>query len=81
MGQLGESAPYRYEATIRLTIGANGLDVAARIAKAAAAAAQVDGVVSAVAPIVDLHHRPDLDGSLRVGAGDRERTSRGRSET
>lgn len=64
---------YRYEAVIRIVIAANGLDEAHRVQQAAvanlkASATAVGAPIKAAScSIMDLHHRPDLDGSLKHG--------------
>jgi hypothetical protein len=64
-----QSKRYRYEATITLIIAADGQDEAYRIQKSALNAVDsallARGVVRAHSSILDLKHRPDLDGSLR----------------
>lgn len=61
------SGRYRYEATVTLVIAADSLDAAYRVQQAAARNADlIDGVIEARSPMMRLHHRPDLDGSLVV---------------
>ncbi len=68
---MSDEPRYRYEATVRVIIAADGLDKAwatARRLREVVGAQR--GVVSARASMVDLHHRPDLDGSLVLSGGD-----------
>lgn len=84
VGQSERRGIYRYEATIRLVIYADGQDIAWRAARDAAEAARVAGVESADTSMIDLHYRPTVREQWTqhpepVGA-DREHTSRGRSD-
>lgn len=61
-----DSPIYRYEATIKLVIAADGQDIAWRVAKDAARnAGLVEGVEQSVAPIVDLRYSPGETGKAR----------------
>lgn len=63
---------YRYEATIKLIIAADGLDAAYRVQQAAvnnlkAGATAVGAPIKSVTgSMLDLKHRADLDGSLEI---------------
>jgi beta-glucosidase-like glycosyl hydrolase len=63
-----DSPAYRYEATIKLVIAADGQDLAWRIAKAAAKAAKVEGVEDTWPPMLDLRYSPGLTGKARCSS-------------
>lgn len=65
----GHPEHYRYEVTVKVLIAANGLHEAwPRSNEIAQAIKDLPHVVNARAPMSELRHRPDIDGSLRVEA-------------
>lgn len=64
---------YRYEATVRFVIAADGLDEAYRrqrqVADIILDHTRPEVILDVTASMLDLQHRPDLDNSLRGRAG------------
>lgn len=63
---------YRYEAAVKVVVAADGLDEALRMQQQIADVVRQhtnERVVDVTTSMLDLKHRPDLDGSLKPRSG------------